>query len=267
MQILSVANQKGGVAKTTTALSLATSLAQQGFRVLAVDMDPQENLSAGFGVELEDGDLSLFEVLARKAKLADAVVPVELPGIDALSVLPAGPRLAQAEAELLGQVGFDELLKFKLAQVADAYDYVVLDCPPSLGALTINALGASQLVVVPVQCEFFSARGVAKLMEVVELVQERRNPTLQVRLVPTLFDKRNKISKVVLSELVDAFGARVSKIAVGVDTRVREAQVHGLPVSIYAPRSRASLAYEALACEVHRTLQTQLEGRAHGQAA
>jgi len=267
MQILSVANQKGGVAKTTTALSLATSLAQQGFRVLAVDMDPQENLTAGFGVELEDGDSSLFEVLARKAPLADAVVPIELPGIDALSVLPAGPRLAQAEAELLGQVGFDELLKFKLAQVADAFDYVVLDCPPSLGALTINALGASQQVVVPVQCEFFSARGVAKLMEVVELVQERRNPELEVRLVPTLFDKRNKISKVVLSELKQAFADQVSSTIVGVDTRVREAQVHGLPVSLYAPRSRASLAYEALACEVHRMLLAQQKGRAYGQAA
>ncbi|MEZ6185160.1 MAG: ParA family protein [Planctomycetota bacterium] len=266
MQILSVANQKGGVAKTTTALSLATSLAQQGFRVLAVDMDPQENLTAGFGVELEADDLSLFEVLARRGTVADAALPIELPGVETLHLLPAGPRLAQAEAELLGQVGFDELLKFKLRAVQEAYDYVVLDCPPSLGALTINALGASQLVVVPVQCEFFSARGVAKLMEVVELVQERRNPTLQVRLVPTLFDQRNKISKVVLAELVEAFGEHVSPTRVGVDTRVREAQVHGLPVSIYAPRSRAALAYEALACEVHRALQPR-EEVAHGQAA
>ena len=250
MRVIAVANQKGGVGKTTTALSLAASLAQSGQRVLAIDMDPQENLGMGLGLEGLEGPC-LYDVLARKTPLAEAAVRSPHEGLEHLWIVQAGPRLAQAEAELFGQIGFDEVLKSRLRADAGRWDVVVLDCPPSLGALTINAMSAADMALVPVQCEFFSARGVVKLLDVVEVVRERRNPNLLLRVVPTLYDQRNNICRAVLAELRKEFGDEVAQATIGVDTRVREAQAHGLPISVYAPRSRASLAYEALACEVN----------------
>jgi chromosome partitioning protein len=250
MRVIAVANQKGGVGKTTTALSLAACLAQNGQRVLAIDLDPQENLTMGVGLEGVEGP-TLFEVLTQKISLSEAAHPSPHQGLETLSVVPAGPRLAQAEAELFGQIGFDEVLKTRLRGEAEDWDVVILDCPPSLGALTINAMSAADMALVPVQCEFFSARGVVKLLDVVEVVRERRNPNLALRVVPTLYDRRNNICRAVLAELRKEFGAEVSQVTIGIDTRVRESQAHGLPISVYAPRSRASLAYEALACEVN----------------
>jgi len=251
MHVVCVANQKGGVGKTTTSLSLAASLAAQGRRVLALDLDPQGNFSAGLGLPEGVGDgPTLYEVLTGPTSLVDAARGVGIAGLESLRVGRAGPRLAQAEAELLGQVGFDEVLKHKLRAARGAFDVAVIDCPPSLGALTINAVGAADLVVAPVQCEFFSARGVVKLMQVIELVRERRNPALQLRLVPSLYDGRNNICRAVLAQLTKEFPGEVSAVTIGVDTRVRESQARGLPVSIYAPRCRASRAYAELADEI-----------------
>lgn len=264
MFVVAVANQKGGVAKTTTCLSLAASLAQAGRRVLAVDLDPQANLGLGAGLEADGDDgPTLYEVLtARGTTLEQAARTSAHRGLERLSLVLAGPRLAQAEGELLGQVGFDEVLKGKLRAAAGRWDVALLDCPPSLGALTINALGAADLVVVPVQCEFFSARGVVKLLDVVELVRERRNKDLQVRLVPTLYDQRNAIQRAVLAQLRAELGADVSQVVVGIDTRVREAQAKGVPVSLYAPRGRASEAYAELAREVLDVAQVKEAARA-----
>ena len=256
---LAVANQKGGVAKTTTCQTLAAAFAQDGRRVLAVDLDPQANLALGVGLtDPEPGQPTTYDVLAsRGVGLAQAARPAPIPGLERLSVVAAGARLAQVEAELLGQVGFDEVLKHRLRAVSDAFDVALLDCPPSLGALTINALGASDLVVVPVQCEFFSTRGVGKLLDLVDLVRERRNPRLGVRLVPTLYDQRNGICKQVLQELRRELGEDVSPITIGVDTRVREAQARGVPVTVHAPSTRASKEYRELA----RDLAVLLEAR------
>ncbi|MBX3465332.1 MAG: ParA family protein [Planctomycetes bacterium] len=266
MRVIAVANQKGGVAKTTTCQSLAAAFAQDGRRVLAVDLDPQANLAIGFGLDPDPGQPSTYEVLAgRGVGLAQAALAAATRGLERLAVVPAGPRLAQAEAELLGQVGFDEVLERRLATAAPGFDVALIDCPPSLGALTINALVAADVVVVPVQCEFFSARGVVKLLDLVDLVRERRNPGLTVRLVPTLYDQRNGICKQVLGELRREFGDDVSPVAVGVDTRVREAQARGLPVTIYAPTARASEAYRALARDLAALLER--EEAAHVQQA
>jgi chromosome partitioning protein len=266
MQVIAVANQKGGVGKTTTCLSLAAALAQAGQRVLAIDLDPQANLGLGVGQDHDPSRPSAYEVLTTRLPLAQASRPVGLRGLERLALVPAGARLAQAEGELLGQIGFDEVLKGKLRAAGEVWDAVLLDCPPSLGALTINALGAADLVVVPVQCEFFSARGVVKLLDVVDLVRERRNPGLRVRLVPVLFDQRNGICRQVLAELQRELGDDVSPVTIGVDTKVREAQAKGLPVSLFAPTSRAAQAYAALAREV-LALATGQEGAARGEAA
>lgn len=268
MYVVAVANQKGGVAKTTTCLTLAAALAQAGRRTLAVDLDPQANLGLGVGVEPEPGQPALYELLTQRgARVADVARPVALRGLERLQLVPAGARLAQAEGELLGQVGFDEVLKSRLKAAGDAFDLAVLDCPPSLGPLTINALGAADLVVVPVQCEFFSARGVVKLLDVVDLVRERRNPGLRVRLVPVLFDQRNGICKAVLAQLKAELGADVSDVLVGVDTRVREAQAKGIPVTLHAPTSRASQSYRQLAREVLALADAAGNGGARVEAA
>lgn len=250
MFVVAVANQKGGVAKTTTCLSLAASLAQTGRRVLAVDLDPQANLGLGAGLDHDGVAPALYEVLTQGVRLEQAAQRPAIKGLETLSIVHAGARLAQAEGELLGRPGFDELLKDTLRTSAASWDLVVLDCPPSLGPLTINALGSADLVVVPVQCEFFSARGVVKLLEVVELVRERRNRDLQVRLVPTLYDQRNAIQKAVLAQLRAELGADVSDIVVGIDTKIREAQAKGIPIGLYAPRARAAEAYAELSREV-----------------
>lgn len=269
MHVIAVANQKGGVAKTTTCQTLAAAFAQEGKRVLAIDLDPQANLALGVGLsDPEPGQPTTYDVLASKGvSLTQAARPAAVRGLERLAIVSAGPRLAQAEAELLGQVGFDEVLKHRLRAVSDAFDVALLDCPPSLGALTINALGASDLVVVPVQCEFFSARGVAKLLDLVDLVRERRNPGLGVRLVPTLYDQRNGICKQVLQELRREFGGDVSPVAIGVDTRVREAQARGLPVTVYAPSTRAAKEYRDLASDVLAVVDQRREALRVHQAA
>lgn len=262
MHIIACANQKGGVAKTTTCQSLAAAFAADGQRVLAVDLDPQANLALGFSIDADPAKPSTYEVLtSRGVGLDQAAVPAPVRGLERLAVVPAGARLAQAEAELLGQVGFDEVLKRRLQAVAGAFDVALIDCPPSLGALTINALGAADVVVVPVQCEFFSARGVVKLLDLVDLVRERRNPELALRLVPTLYDQRNGICKQVLGELRREFGDDVCEVAVGVDTRVREAQARGLPVTVYAPGARASKAYRELARDLGALLSARRTDR------
>ncbi len=265
MRVIAVTNQKGGVGKTSTALSIAAELAARGRRTLVVDLDPQENLGLGLRVAPPEGGATLYEVLTTRAALLDAAYPVAHPALAGLRVVPAGPRLARAEADLLGQVGFDEVLKRKLQAAADAFDVAVLDCPPSLGALAINAVGAADLVLVPVQCEFFSARGVVKLLEVVELVRERRNPDLTFRVVPTLFDGRNNICRAVLAELQRSFPGEVSQVTVGVDTRMRESQARGLPIGLYAPRARSAQAYAALTLEIEALLEGR--GATHAQAA
>ncbi len=249
MRTITISNQKGGVAKTTTALALAAALADAGRRVLAIDMDPQSNLTMGLGLDPDALVSSIYHVLLGECPIEAAI---QRTAIEGLSVLPAELTLAGAEKRLFGEIGFDEILRSRLRPLADAgrFDYAIVDCPPSLGLLTVNAITAANVVLVPVQCEFFSARGLGQLLEIAETVRAKRNPGLVVRILPTLFDRRNRICCNILQQLRSAFAENLYGIAIGVDTRVRESAAAGAPVTTFAPETRAASEYRALASEI-----------------
>jgi chromosome partitioning protein len=246
---IAVSNQKGGVAKTTTALSLAAGLAAEGVPTLAVDLDPQANLTVGLGEAVGDGEASAFELLACGRRAVDCVRTTRFPN---LSLLPADLRLAMAERRLFGELGFDEILREKLLPLDGRFEFAIFDCPPSLGLLTLNALTAADRVLIPVQCEFYSARGMTQLLEVIGQVRARRNPDLAHAILPTLYDRRNNICRGVLAQLRRNFGDAMTETVIGVDTRLRESAALGTPIFLTAPRSRGCAEYEALVKEVLR---------------
>lgn len=247
MKVIAVANQKGGVAKTTTTLSVGAALAMMRQRTLLVDMDPQANLTTSVGIVPDELQRSVFEILMDGIQLREVIVRTRVIGLD---IIPADIRLASAERHLYGQIGFDEILKMKLLNVKGSYSYVIIDCPPSLGVLTINAMTAADMVLVPVQCEYLSARGLSHLLEVLETIKQRRNHHLSYRILPTMFDKRNRICIKTLEQLQRNFRDRIFKTVIGVDTKLRESAAVGSPIMTYFPSSRASQQYSELAKEV-----------------
>lgn len=251
-KILAISNQKGGVAKTTTTMSLGAGLAEQNQRVLVVDLDSQANLTMAAGFddhELPASLVDLFNPVEDTAETATSasIYSTEMDGLD---ILPADVRLAALERYLYDEPGYEYLLKKILAQWQKTYDYILLDCPPSLGAITLMALTAAQMVLVPVQCEYYAARGLTRLLEIVAEVQKRTNPTLTYRLLATLYDRRNNICRSVLEQLQGHFPEAIFETIIGVDTRLRESPATGEPVLMYAPRTRASEQYRLLTQEV-----------------
>ncbi len=250
--IIALSNQKGGVAKTTSCLSLGAALAASGKRVWLIDLDPQANLTLGLGFDPQAQDVTSFEVLVEGAELAAGLLDTSLPG---MRLLPAELRLSVAERRLLGEVGFDEILAGQLrgsrfAGDGGQPDYVLIDAPPSLGVLTLNALTAADLVVVPVQCDFFAVTGLSQLLSTIDVVRNRRRPELDYLIVPTMFDRRTRIAKEVLEHLQDHFGEHMATSRIGVDVRLRDAALQGQPIEQFAPRARAAREYRALASEV-----------------
>lgn len=248
MRVFTISNQKGGVAKTTSAISLAAALAERRRRVLAIDMDPQANLTMGLGQDPDALRVTMFHVMTSMP-LEAAILATD---VDDLSIAPADLSLAGAEKRLFGEIGFDEILRMKLRAVEDHFDDVVIDCPPSLGLLTVNAITAASVVIVPVQCEYFSARGLGQLLEIAATVREKRNPGLAVRVLPTLFDRRNRVCVEILKELRRAFADEVFETVIGIDTRLRESCAEGQPITTFAPETRAATEYRALAAELCR---------------
>ncbi|OGC11821.1 hypothetical protein A3K48_04950 [candidate division WOR-1 bacterium RIFOXYA12_FULL_52_29] len=243
-----VVNQKGGVGKTTTTVNLASYLASFGKKILLVDIDAQSNASAGLGVDRSNLSLCLYNILIEGVNPQEAVLKSNIANLD---VLPSTPRLAGAEVELVSMDPRETRLKEALATLKDQYDYLVIDCPPSLSLLTVNALTAADEVIIPIQCEYYALEGISQLTHTLELVRESLNPSLKIRgIVLTMFDPRTLLSSQVADETRKYFGNKVFKTVIPRNVRLAEAPSFGQPILFYDPGSKGAEAYENLCREV-----------------
>jgi chromosome partitioning protein len=261
---IGIANQKGGVGKTTTTVSLAAGLAVLGIRVLVVDLDPQGNASTGLGVRVEEGQASVYGVLVDGDDPAGAIRSTE---VDGLSLLPSSLDLAGAEVELVPAFSREHRLKRALDRVDPAIDVVLIDCPPSLGLLTINALVAADQVLVPIQCEYYALEGLSQLLRTVDLVSENLNQRLTLGgVVLTMFDGRTNLAQQVVDEVRGYFGDKTFDTVIPRTVRLSEAPSFGQPITTFDPTSRGARAYQRLAAEVARRLHLSVETDQGGDA-
>jgi chromosome partitioning protein len=253
-QTIACVNQKGGVGKTTSVVNVATYLALSGDRVLVIDVDPQGNATSGLGVDRQSLRGTLYDALMGEASLRDVVTST---GIEGLDLVPSSVALAGAEVELAPLEQRERRLRRLVLEVAAAYDFVVLDCPPSLGLLTVNALTAANSVLIPIQCEYYALEGLTQLIATINLVRDNLNPALDIHgVVLTMFDGRTNLSSEVAAEVRRHLGSSVFATVIPRNVRLSEAPSFGKPIAMHAPGSTGALAYESLAAEVRRRVHT-----------
>ncbi len=249
-RIIAITNQKGGVGKTTTCVNLAASLSATQRRVLLVDLDPQGNATMGSGVDKREVELSGYHLLLEEAPLQEIIVAAGAAGYD---LIPGNGDLTAAEVRLIQADGRESRLKRRLQPVAGQYDYILIDCPPSLNMLTLNALTAADAVLIPIQCEYYALEGLSALLETVEQIREAVNPGLEVEgLLRTMFDARNNLANEVSAQLLEHFGDKVYRTIIPRNVRLAEAPSYGAPIIKYDSTSRGAIAYLALAAEMVR---------------
>jgi chromosome partitioning protein len=253
-RVIAVANQKGGVGKTTTSINTAAALAQLGLRVLLIDIDPQANATSGLGIDVRSLDNSVLDVLIDDSPLAECLCTTEIEG---LQVAPSNLRLADAEMTMYSMLARETRLKNAVEAVVDQFDYIIIDCPPSLGLLTLNALCAAREVLIPIQCEYFALEGVGQLLEnVLRIRRSGLNPTLEVSsIVCVMYDARTNLAEEVVDEIRQHFGSTVLKTVVPRNIKLSESPKYGMPIITYDPMSRGAIAYIDVAREVHNGSQ------------
>jgi chromosome partitioning protein len=251
-KILAIANQKGGVGKTTTTVNLAACLSDLKQRVLLIDLDPQGNATMGSGLEKNDLPISIYDVLAQGASAKQCIQRSEAAGFD---LLPANGDLTAAEVELLDSDKREQCLKLALGEIVSAYDFILIDCPPSLNMLTLNALVAANGIIITMQCEYYALEGLSALLNTVSMVASSINPNLRIEgILRTMYDPRNGLTRDVSSQLLSHFGDKVYRTVIPRNVRLAEAPSHGLPIVRYDRSSRGSAAYQALAQEIMNKL-------------
>ncbi|HOJ77262.1 MAG TPA: AAA family ATPase [Bacillota bacterium] len=247
-KVYAIANQKGGVGKTTTAVNLGACLAQQNKKVLVIDHDPQGNTTSGIGLKKSDIKSCIYDVLINEVPLEEVILPTQ---IEKLQVAPATIRLAGAEAELVGMMARDQRLRRAIEPIRNSYDFILIDCPPSLGNLTINSLAAADAIIVPIQCEYYALEGLSQLMKTIQLVQKYSNPDLKIQgVVLTMYDNRTNLSQQVTEEVRRYFNGKVYNTIIPRNIRLSEAPSFGLPITLYDEKSKGAEAYSELAKEV-----------------
>ena len=247
-RIIAIANQKGGVWKTTTAINLSASLASLGKKVLAIDMDPQGNMSSGLGVDKNEVEKTVYDLIIGNIGIEECIYEEVIENLD---VLPSNIDLSAAEIELIGVDNKEYILRDEVNKVKEKYDFIIIDCPPALSMLTINAMTTSDSVLVPIQCEYYALEGLSQLIHTIELVQERLNPELEIEgVVFTMYDARTNLSLQVVENVKDNLNQNIYKTIIPRNVRLAEAPSYGMPINLYDPKSKGTESYLLLAEEV-----------------